>query len=70
MGVHQNIDYNKFPKQGNWINKRVRVCFNYNSNNYLFGKIVRDDAEEPNKLIIELDNGTYILSSECQYSLE
>ncbi len=69
MGVHKNIDYNRFPKQGNLLNKRCRVFFNYDLYNETWGTIVRDDIEEPNVLIIKLDDGRYVLATECQFSV-
>lgn len=70
MGYHPNISHNKFPKQGNWLHRKVKVCFNYDTdtNNLCFGTIVRDDMEEPFKSIIKLDDGRVILTTECQYS--
>lgn len=70
MGVHRNMDYDKFPKQGDFLNKRCRVCFNYNTSKIVKGIIVRDDIEEPLITIIRLDDGRYVLATECQYSLE
>lgn len=69
MGVVANVGYNKFPKQGEFKGKRAEICFNYDIKNLLTGTIVRDDVEEPFRTIIHLDDGRYIESSECQYSL-
>jgi len=57
-----------FPKQGTYLNKRVDVCCDCNTRNTIPGIIVRDDAEEPYTTIIKLDNGKYVLATECQYS--
>lgn len=67
MGVHQNIDFDKFPEQYTSLNKEVDVTFNYSSRT-VKGRIVRDDNEPPGKTIILLNDGRYILSTECQYS--
>ncbi|MFB5759035.1 hypothetical protein [Paenibacillus medicaginis] len=68
MGVHQNITANKFPRQGEWLDTDVEVCFHYNTNTKFRGKIIRDDMEEPNRMIIQLEDGRVVLSTECQYS--
>lgn len=68
MGVVANVGYAEFPKQGKYLGKRTRVCFRYDATKELMGTIVRDDDEEPGKMIIKLDDGRYILASECMYS--
>jgi hypothetical protein len=72
MGNHPNISKDKFPKQGQYLNKRVRVAFNYNTDPdaLVYGTIVRDDIEEPYLTIIELDGSDerYILDTECQWT--
>lgn len=68
MGVHSSIDYDKFPKQSIYLNKRVQVCFCYNTKNTISGTIVRDDYEDPWLTLIKLDDGRYVTSTECQYS--
>jgi hypothetical protein len=68
MGCVKNITPDHFPKQGKFLGKRTKVCFNYDTSCELNGTIVRDDAEEPGRLIIQLDNGWFVLSTECQYS--
>lgn len=70
MGVKDNIDYDKFPRQGVWLGRRTRVCFNYDTSRTILGTIVRDDAEEPGRAIIALDDGRYVLTTECQHSPE
>lgn len=67
MGSVKTIDIDKFPKQGEWLGKRAKVCFNYNTNKSTEGTYVRDDSEEPFVTIIKLDDGRYVLSSECQH---
>ena len=68
MGDHANIDKTKFPKQGAYKDSRVRVCFHYDSNAVVGGVVVRDDAEEPGQMIIKLDDGRHVLSTECMWS--
>lgn len=70
MGVHQNITTNSFPRQGDWLHKEVEVFFHYDTKNMFAGKIVRDDLQEPFLTIIQLDNGKFVLTTECQYSLK
>jgi hypothetical protein len=69
MGVVQSIDFESFPKQGTWLNRRVRVCFKYDTTHSLLGTIVREDVEEPGIGIIQLDDKRFVLMSECMYSL-
>lgn len=78
MGVYDNIDKERFPKQGTFFGKTVEVCFKYDSQNTIAGLIVRDDVEarklgeheSPGLTIIKLADGRYVLASECQYSLK
>ena len=67
MGIEKNIEYDKFPKQGDWFGKEVEVIFHHDRSRIINGKIIRDDIEKPFKTIIELSDGRYILSTECQY---
>ena len=69
MGNHPNIDYDKFPKQGQHLGKRVRVCFHYGSK-AVGGVVIRDDIEEPWLTVILLSDKRAILSTECQYTLD
>jgi hypothetical protein len=69
MGVHPNIGFKGFPKQGAHLNKGVVVCFNYDLANTIPGVVVRDDSEEPFRTIIELADGRFVEASECQYSI-
>ncbi|MFB5623024.1 MAG: hypothetical protein ACE5RH_03430 [Nitrosarchaeum sp.] len=69
MGIHENINYDRFPEQGSFLNKKVEVCFHYNTTKLISGIIVRDDNEEPYLTIIKLDSGKYVLARECQYSV-
>jgi hypothetical protein len=69
MGVHPKIGFLRFPAQGPWLGKRVRVLFDYDATMMIEGTIVRDDAEEPSRTIIHLDDGRFVLTTECQHSL-
>lgn len=69
MGLHVNIRHDKFPNQGNNLNKRVKVCFHYDSKHTIEGTIVRDDKESPGECLIKLDNGKYVRAVECQYQI-
>lgn len=77
MGVYDNISMSKFPKQGSFAGKRVKVIFHYKTDEFILGRFVRDDVEarirgdhksEPIS-IIALDDGRYVLTTECQYSI-
>lgn len=68
MGEVATISFDGFPKQGQYKGRRVRVCFNYDASRELMGTVIRDDAEEPGRMIIQLDDGRAVLSTECMYS--
>jgi len=70
MGVVENVDYDKFPRQGVFAGRRARVCFRYDTSRAIMGTIVRDDNEEPFRTIIRLDDGRFVLATECMYSPE
>lgn len=67
MGVVASVTRTSFPKQGSMLDQRVKVVFHYDFKNFVMGTVVRDDVEEPNKTIIKLDDGRYVLGTECQY---
>ena len=71
MGVVTNISYDKYPEQDTEslfkVGTKVLVCYNYDANKTHSGTIVRNDNEEPFRTIIQLDNGRYLLGTECQY---
>jgi hypothetical protein len=69
MGFHPKISFQEFPRQGSHAGVRVSVCFNYDASRQIAGSVVRDDAEEPFRTIIQLDDGRVILATECQYTL-
>lgn len=68
MGAVKNIKMDTFPKQGQYLNRKVEVCFHYDTSKTIGGEIVRDDSEEPFLTIIKLDDGRHVLATECQYS--
>lgn len=68
MGTKANVGFNMFPKQGNLLGGRVKVCFAHDAANVVGGECVRDDYEEPWETIFKLDDGRYVRSVECQYS--
>ena len=57
------------PKQGTWLGRIVNVCVDYNTEHIIKGLIVREDEEHPGIMIIKLDSGEYLQSTECQYQL-
>lgn len=67
MGCMCNLTAEAFPKQTAYAGRRVRVCFNYEASGCLVGQVVRDDAEAPWVMIIRLDDGRHVLSTECQW---
>lgn len=69
MGVEKNIDLDHFPAQSDRIGGKVAVCFKYDTSKVVDGKLIRDDVEEPFISIIKLDDGRYVLSTECQYKM-
>lgn len=69
MGVHKNIGLDKFPEQDK-VGKPVSVCFNYDTSKRISGVIVRDDVGDPWRVIIKLDDGRYVLDTECQFAFE
>lgn len=52
------------------IGCRVKVCFRYDADNCIGGVVVRNDSSEPYLEIFGLDDGRYVLASECQYTNE
>ncbi len=69
MGVVKGVSATTFPKQGDWLHCEVKVCFDYDTANCIKGIVVRDDREEPGLCIIRLDDGRYVLTTECQHTL-
>lgn len=70
MGCIDSITCDMFPKQDeNFLNKRVKVYFHYDTSKFIKGYIVRYDMMWPFRTIIKLDDERYIVGTECQYSL-
>lgn len=69
MGMVENISADRWPKQGAFLGTRVEVCFHYDTSRTVRGIVLRDDAEAPGEMIIQLDNGRVVRSVECQYSI-
>ena len=68
MGAHPGISFEDFPKQGEYLGKRVRVTFHHDVTRHVMGTVVRDDEQEPFRTIIRLDDGRAVMAGECQYS--
>jgi hypothetical protein len=68
MGVVEGMSYEKYPKQGHILGKRVKVCFDFDTEKYYEGTCIRDDSEMPGECIFKLDNGRVVRSVECQYT--
>ena len=68
MGVKANITATEFPKQGALAGKRVAVCFRHDTSRVVEGVVLRDDADEPHRRIIHLDDGRVVLDTECQFT--
>jgi len=69
MGIENNISLDNFPEQGAWLNRKVKVCFNYDTSKTILGTIIREDVSGAGLMIINLDNGRTVMSTECQYQL-
>lgn len=68
MGIVPNVSYDTFPAQGRLLHAVVLVSFNYEGRAREWqGVCVRDDLETPHRTIFRLDDGRYVLSSECQW---
>lgn len=68
MGLHKSISYDKFPRQGRLLGKQVKVAFHYQTKTLLNAVCVRDDVDEPYKTIFQLEDGRFVLATECQYT--
>jgi hypothetical protein len=67
MGIVENVGYDQWPRQSDYLNSLVAVCFHYDASRTITGVIVRDDREAPHQMIIKLDDGRYVLSTECMW---
>ena len=68
MGCVKTIDWLRFPEQSGFVNRRVDVCFHYDTEHTVKGTIIREDREEPFETLIQLDDGRVVRGVECQYS--
>ena len=69
MGCVEGVSIDKWPRQGKFLGATVRVYFHYDTSRTVLGRVIRDDAEEPGRMIIMLADERVVLSTECQYSL-
>lgn len=67
MPVHKNLDIDRYPEQGVHLHKRVRLCFNFNTDFTIDATCVRDDLVSPYITIFKSDDGRYFLSTECKH---
>lgn len=67
MGMHPSIGKDRFPRQGA-VGERMKVRLSDGSE--LGGTMRRDDMEAPWLTLIELDDGRFVLGTECVYAFE
>lgn len=70
MGAHPYIGADAFPTQGSFVDSRATVCFHYDTSRTFPATVVRDDAEDPGVMILRLDDGRHVLSTECMWQPE
>lgn len=70
MGNIVTVTRETFPKQGPFLGKRMRVGFHYHTDDCIGALCVRDDAEAPWRTIFQLDDGRFVMATECQYREE
>lgn len=68
MGAYKNITHDKFPRQAPKLGRKVLVCFHYDTKHIIPGTVLREDLEEPGRMIIQLEDGRVVLSTECMYT--
>lgn len=70
MGMHPKITHNTFPKQGDNLGDKVKLCFHYDLDNLVDAICVRDDAEEPWFTMFRTTDGSdrVVLATECAWS--
>ena len=67
MYMNRNkVSYVDFPKQ-HFIGAEVLVSFGYDTDHMIPGVIVRNDADSLGTTIIQLDDGRFVLGTECFY---
>jgi hypothetical protein len=52
------------------LGRKVDIAFHYDTDHTLKATIVRDDTEAPYVMIFQLEDGRYVLATECQYRPE
>jgi hypothetical protein len=67
VGCVDTIRHDRYPRQTGWVGQRVAVCFFYNTEHTILGKVVRDDDEDPYETVIRLDDGRFVRGTECQF---
>lgn len=71
MGVVETITPSGGPRQTDYVGRKVAVVFHYDTSNPLYGRIVRDDLDEPFEMIIDLGVGQhplrFVRGTECQW---
>lgn len=67
MGLETTINPDRYPKQGSYLGRSVEVCFEYDSSHPVRGKVIRDDVGATGLMILQLDNGWVVRSTECQW---
>lgn len=60
------ITADSFPPQGKLLGRKVRVVLNHKPP-VLGGTLVRQDIAYPHVEIIQLDNGRFVLGTECDW---
>lgn len=63
----QRLETTTYPPQGSYLGARCEVVFNYDLRFRTLGTVIRDDTASPGLLIIQLDDGRVVLSTECQW---
>lgn len=67
MGCVKTITATTWPEQTHRVGSEVKVCFHYDTSNFIVGRILREDAEAPFETLIALDEGRIVRAVECQY---
>ena len=72
MGTAPNVSFDTFPKQGEGLGKKHKVVFNYDTSRFVEAICVRDDVEEPYRMLFEYEHPVtgekcVVLATECQY---
>ena len=68
MGATKFVSATKYPVQGNFLGKDIKVMFDYDSSMCFSAKCIRDDMAEPFLSLFQLMDGRVVRATECQYS--